>query len=423
MTTTSTHQHSKRWLLSCLLFFLGWVMMYADRSILSPVQELVRQQFGLSNGAVGLISSVFFIVYAIAQIPSGILGDRMGRIKLITVGFVIFGIATLLTGVTGLMHLFALFLIMRAMAGLGEGLYYGPQFAKSNEITPTRYRALGAAIINSGQGVGIAVGIMASSFIAFDLKFGWPWAFIIFGALTLVVGLLIAIGIPDAKPAQAPAKLSAELRRFGALLGNRTLLGTFIMLFCGVYTFFVMVTWLPTYLHTAFNMSFGKASSISSIAFWLAVPAGMLMGYFSDRFRNRRAFVILLTPLTIVSVLVMAFAPNVPTLIVSIVLYGVFGKLSLDPVLISIVADHVPDAQRSSAYGLYNCIGMIAAILAPYATGTLVDITGSFQTAFIVSVVLLATGAVIFFFTYRPPASPLSSKDANSPVAQTTHLV
>ena len=143
---------SRRWVLYSILFFLGWVMMYADRSILAPVQSLVADQFQLTNAEVGLVSSVFFGVYVLTQIPSGILGDRVGRVRLIFVGFLIFGVATALTGVTGLMHVIGLFLLMRAFAGLGEGLYYGPQYAKSGEETPLKHRALGAAIINSGQG-------------------------------------------------------------------------------------------------------------------------------------------------------------------------------------------------------------------------------------------------------------------------------
>ena len=50
------------WLVTSLLFFLGWVFMYADRTILSPVQGVIREEFLLSNAEVGLITSVFFIM-------------------------------------------------------------------------------------------------------------------------------------------------------------------------------------------------------------------------------------------------------------------------------------------------------------------------------------------------------------------------
>ncbi len=402
---------SRRWVLYSILFFLGWVMMYADRSILAPVQSLVADQFQLTNAEVGLVSSVFFGVYVLTQIPSGILGDRVGRVRLIFVGFLIFGVATSLTGVTGLMHVFGLFLLMRAFAGLGEGLYYGPQYAKSGEETPLKHRALGAAIINSGQGFGTAIGITAASFFTFTLGWEWPWTFVVFGGLTLVVGLLIRFLIPESKPAREPERLSSELRRFGSLLKSPVLLGTFVMLFCGVYTFFVMVTWLPTFLEAEWGLEPSQAGLMASLAFWIAIPGGILMGFLSDRVRSRRPFVLVLVPLAVGAILLLTFAPNEGVLLAAILLYGAFGKLALDPVLISSVADNIPNDMRSSAYGLYNCIGMAAAILAPPATGALVDTTGSFQTAFLVAAGLLVLGAVVFLSLFRERKNPIGPRE------------
>ena len=134
------------WLVTSLLFFLGWVFMYADRTILSPVQGVIREEFLLSNAEVGLIPSVFFIMYTAVQIPSGLLGDRFGRTKIILFGFMVFGAATALT------HFASSFLMLiRILAGFGEGFYYGPQYAISSDSTPPKYRALGYAIINNGH--------------------------------------------------------------------------------------------------------------------------------------------------------------------------------------------------------------------------------------------------------------------------------
>lgn len=411
-----TRGGSRRWLLYAFLFFLGWVMMYADRSILAPVQVLVAEQFQLSNSEVGLVSSVFFGVYVLTQVPSGILGDRVGRIRLIFVGFMIFGVATALTGFTGLLHVFGLFLLMRAFAGLGEGFYYGPQFAKSGEETPLKHRALGAAIINSGQGFGIAIGILAATVMTYELGWGWPWAFIVFGGLTIIVGLLIRFLIPDSRPDREPLSIGEELRRFGSLLRSPVLLGTFVMLFCGVYTFFVMVTWLPTFLEAEWGMDRSRAGSVASLAFWAAIPAGILFGYLSDRIRRRRLFVAILVPAAMASMLLLAFAPSEGMLIAAILLFGIVGKLALDPVLISTVADNVTNDMRSTAYGLYNCVGMAAAILAPPATGLLVDISGSFHSAFLLAVGLLALGGIVFMLTFRERATPVGPRE-NAPAA------
>jgi MFS family permease len=53
--------------------------MYADRTILSPVLGDIESEFGLSGAQLGLINSVFFLTYALMQIPSGALADRIGK--------------------------------------------------------------------------------------------------------------------------------------------------------------------------------------------------------------------------------------------------------------------------------------------------------------------------------------------------------
>lgn len=158
------------WLTTSLLFFLGWVFMYADRTILSPVQGVIREEFLLSNAEVGLITSVFFIMYTAVQIPSGLLGDRFGRTKIILFGFMVFGAATALTHFASS---FLMLILIRILAGFGEGFYYGPQYAISSDSTPPKYRALGYAIINNGQAVGITLGLIGSSYISFGLDLGW----------------------------------------------------------------------------------------------------------------------------------------------------------------------------------------------------------------------------------------------------------
>lgn len=50
-----------------LVFMLGWVFMYADRTILNPVMPILAREFGINNAQLGLINSVFFLAYAILQ--------------------------------------------------------------------------------------------------------------------------------------------------------------------------------------------------------------------------------------------------------------------------------------------------------------------------------------------------------------------
>ena len=68
--------------------------------------------------------------------------------------------------------------------------------------------------------------------------------------------------------------------------------------------------------------------------------------------------------------------------IVALCVYGLVGKLALDPVLVALVADSVDETNYSTAFGLFNFIGMSSSILAPIIAGAARDITGSLASSF-----------------------------------------
>ncbi len=69
------------WWVTIFLFWLGWIFMYADRTVLNPVMGELEKEFGLSGTQLGLMNSVFYFSYALLQVPAGILGDKIGKKK------------------------------------------------------------------------------------------------------------------------------------------------------------------------------------------------------------------------------------------------------------------------------------------------------------------------------------------------------
>lgn len=73
MEQTRQHQavkvDDKYWIKVVAIFFIGWILMYATRTIFNPIMGVVGAEFGLNNTQLGLANSVFFLTYAIAQIP------------------------------------------------------------------------------------------------------------------------------------------------------------------------------------------------------------------------------------------------------------------------------------------------------------------------------------------------------------------
>lgn len=121
------------WWVTIFLFWLGWIFMYADRTVLNPVMGELEKEFGLSGTQLGLMNSVFYFSYALLQVPAGILGDKIGKKKVLIPGFLLFGA---FTAVTGWAKSWSTLLFARVVTGAGEGTYYGPQYGLSSEKSP-----------------------------------------------------------------------------------------------------------------------------------------------------------------------------------------------------------------------------------------------------------------------------------------------
>lgn len=390
------------------LFFLGWVFMYADRNILSPVMGTIGEEWGLNKSQLGLMSTVFFAAYALMQIPTGFLADKFGRVKVLVVGYLIFGVATYLSG---LATTFAMFLMMRALTGLGEGTYYGSQYGISSSITPKKYRGLVAALINSGMAFGISLGFMASSYFTYSLNKGWQFPFYVFAVPTIIVAILISIFVRDKSQESKNTQVVNKQEKMSLKpLFTKNHILVYIIIFCSLYGFFGMLTWLPYYLQTARGVEASQTGIIASLVPWASIPGAILFGYLSDKIKSKKPLIIGLAFAGAICQFAIPYTENYSLLLVGLALYGLLGKLALDPVLISYMAEITPSSMYSRVYGFFNFSGMLSSIFAPYITGYFADKTGSLEFGFYLAGGLLIFGAIMFMFTDKKPKGNVDSK-------------
>lgn len=392
---------SKNPVVLIILFALGWTFMYADRNILSPVMGEIQKDWGLTQSELGLMSTVFFIAYAAMQIPSGFLADKFGRVRVLVAGYILFGIGTIISGFApGLM----IFLLIRMMTGLGEGTYYGPQYAISSSTIPQKYRGISSALINSGMAVGISLGFLGSSYFTYTLGKDWQFTFYVFGIATLIVAVAIKLFIRDDGPKSYVKEASSGEPVNIKALFTRNHVMTYILIFCSLYGFFSMMTWLPYYLQTVRNVPGSETGIISSLVPWAAIPGAIFFGYLSDRIQNKKALVFSLAMLGAICQIIIPYTSSFSLMIVGLIIYGLIGKLALDPILISFVAENTPRAMYSRSYGIFNFVGMTSSIFAPYITGYVAEQTGNMEIGFYLSGILLLVGGVAFLFTKQAKA-------------------
>lgn len=393
------------WWKAVALSFVGWILIYGDRTILNPIQGQIGKTFGLSNAQLGLISSVFFLAYAIAQIPLGSIGNKLGRRLVIMAGFILCGVATYVSGIaTG----FGMFLIIRVLAGIGQGAYYGPQYALTTEAIPTKSLTLGTAIINSGMAFGTSGGYLLSSYLVLQKGMHWSIPFFIMAVPTVIVGILFFVLLRERvvrpedrnKPAAVSNEAAGKERGVSLkeIFTNRNLLCSFLLCFCSIYANFVIITWLPNYLQNERGYTGALVGVISSLVPWASIPGALLFARLNDKLKATKKLVFILVPIAMIATFGIAFVPNSMLLPVLIV-YGLTGKLALDPILVAFVTRNAPRSALAVVLSAYNFVGMSGSILAPYVTGWIADITGSMRIGFYLGAAMLLLGGLVFSLT------------------------
>lgn len=122
------------------------------------------------------------------------------------------------------------------------------------------------------------------------------------------------------------------------------------------------------------------------------MPAALGFARISDKLHSRKPLLLTLIPLAICSIVSLILVEEWNLVIASLVAYGLVGKLACDPLLLALISDHAPKDKLSTVYGLYNCIAMVGAILAPYVTGWLRDSTTNWNSGFYFAAGLLVLG-------------------------------
>ena len=284
--------------------------------------------------------------------------------------------------------------------GIFQGFYYGPQYGLSTEAIPKKHITLGSAIINSGMAFGISLGYFISSYTVGTLGMSWRAPFYIIAIPVVLIGLAMWWIIKD-KPkgqAQVGSQNEAPQKLKFKDLFSRILICAYITIFCAIYAFFVVVTWIPYYLQHARGIDGTEVAIVSSLVPWAAIPGSILFSWIADKMGKRRPVLLVMIPLSIIAIVSIVAFDSMWVLYAALIGYGIFGKISTNPVLVAVVADNAPKHALGTAFGVYNFIGMCGSILAPYITGLLTDLTGSLETGFYFAAALLVVAFISVLF-------------------------
>jgi len=398
------------------LIAIGTMINYLDRSLLAVAAPAMSADLGLGAAAMGVVFSAFSWSYALAQIPGGMILDRIGVRLTYFWSVALWSIFTALQGVaTGLGVLLGF--------RLGLGAAEAPCFPANSRVLVTWFPQHERARANSVYSVGMYFGIAFLSPVLFWVvaTLGWRALFIIAG----LIGLGFAgIWLWRYRDPHTSTKVNqAELdhitagggvvtatehvafswKDVGWLMKQRQIFGASIGQFATNATLVFFLTWFPTYLVTERNMPWLKVGWLAVLPF-IAASVGVLVGgQLSDWLVKRSGSATFGRKLPIVggllmsSTIILAAFIESDALVIAVMSLAFFGQ-GMSNLGWTLISDVAPKRLIGLTAGVFNFCTNLAGIVTPILIGVVVAATGSFfgGLAFIGAMALLGAFSYTF---------------------------
>ncbi|WAH37843.1 MFS transporter [Alicyclobacillus dauci] len=370
-----------RWLVLASIG-VSYLLVFTQRTGPGVITDQLQAEFHVSAAILGTITSIQYLLYMLLQIPIGLYGDKSGPERMLTTGVLFDGVGTL---VFASAHSFGWLLLGRAIVGLGDSLIWvnivlilAKWFAKG------RFAAVLAVVNTAGNLGALVTSIPLAAWIAYE---GWHLPFTVIGFLLVVAGVLNFVVLIGAGPARrAAVELAGNIRverlpvrrLLGDVVRDRIAWATFCCHFGAMGTYLAMVSmWVVPYFMEVYGVARAEAAWFTLIAFIGALVASPLMGWLSDKLRDRkRPYLITQVIGTIAWLSVVLFEGKPPLLVSGIVMFIVGFGCGSSLLTFATIRDHVPTERSGVTSGFANTGGFLSAVLLPVLFGAAIDALG-----------------------------------------------
>lgn len=423
--TTANNKTAVRPHLALFLLTVVYAFNFIDRQILVILQEPIKQDMGLSDTQLGLLSGFSFaLVYVLAGIPIAYLADRGNRRNIIAIALTVW---SGMTAISGLAQNYTHLLLARIGVGLGEAGGSPPSHSMISDYYAPEHRGKAMSFYSTGIYIGILFGFALGGILADEL--GWRMAFFVVGIPGVlfagVLMLLLKEPVRGSWDAGADKNAKASFKETLTFLMTRksfwyAALGTAMM----SYKSYGNGNFMPSFLYRLHDMSLSEIGFTLALVSGVAGAVGTFMGgVVADKLgaKDKRWYLwtpmwgaIIALPLGIYVLLTL----NTQSLIIALVLSTVTSTLYLGP-CIAISHALVPPYMRAMTSAvLFFILNMIGLGLGPLLTGLLSDwftaqhgVVG-LRYAMLSSYILGSSAIILFFMAGRHLLNDLAQLEA-----------
>jgi MFS family permease len=271
---------------------LGWMLDAFDVMLYSIVLATLMREFGMAKSTAGLLNTLTLVASAIGSLVFGILADRFGRRRMLSLSILLYSVFTFLCGFSTSIKMLAIF---RFLLGLGMGGEWNTGATLVAETWPGAWRGRALGIVQSSWAIGYALAAVITSVIL--SRASWRWVFFV-GVVPALLVFWIQRSVPEPLVWQQRAKTRTEqgTRKLWRAAGPR-LLALLIMNTFGMFAWWGLFTWIPAYIALPAAQG-GRGFNALGFTEFLVVlnlcgmlPGYLAFGYFADKFGRRRSLI------------------------------------------------------------------------------------------------------------------------------------
>ncbi len=322
-----------------LLFSAGYFTSYVFRGLNLGFAPYLTRDLGSSGADLGVLTSLYFLGFAAAQIPVGIMLDRFGP-RRVTAGMLIIAAAGI--GLCGAAHGLGFMMLGRLLIGVGVSVCLAAAFKALAQVLPVNQLPLMNGLVMAMGGLGgVMVGTPLTSLLEVT-----SWRSICFGLVvfTLAVSAVIFLLAPDKRDAHQQAGLLTQVKGTWHILGSAVFwkVASFSVVTQGVF-YAMQSLWIKPYLLDVMGLTPHYASVLVSILGFAMMFGCVVFGAAARGLAKRGVTVyafcgIGMALYVAVQVIMLARVPVSPVLLIAC--YGVFGGVGI--LSYAVMTEHFP---------------------------------------------------------------------------------
>lgn len=389
------------------LCFLLCLVNYMDRVIISFAIEPIKSEFGLDNTSFGVLISAFALGTVTVNALAGWLLDRSNVRIIWSLGILFWSLVMILLG---MVHVLVLFIALRYLLGLGEGINFPAMNRAMADWIPAGELSRMVSVGLLGVPMAMLVGGPLLSHMIEGM--GWRTSFICLGIMGVLVALACMVLYRKGPFHSRSSKPETDHKNSPVdwldLLKNPTLLATSWSFFAFGYVLFFAISWMPGYLEQTYGMKLTTIGWFSSLPWALAIVLMPLAGWISDRLMRRsgsirtsRVHVIWICQLLSVTFFIPLMFSQSPTTAVFCLSFAIGFSMMPNSPYYSICTD-LFHKDAGAATGIMVTFFSISGIASPLITGWLTDLFSGFAAAFGALVVLVSSAVLGMIFLAHP---------------------